>query len=248
MAPLKGTTTMAPLKDFKVDDIVSVDLSSHCKVYQKRLLGVVVRTFEAKPTRPKDHKGPWELMWGVPWEGPYPLVQVYIPSIVSGDFRGENGYYYLTAKDIEAGRIAVSNDKLVIPGSRFKIGDRVSWANKNGKPYPGTVKKVPTIKNVLLTVMWDGADAPYDGINGDQIILFDEAEAEYKRLQAVIKANRMQVELKLDAAMTLLADADRIMQDNKASLYDFLDQEGETSTRIKKAIIDTVGSVGGECD
>ena len=241
---------MAPLKDFKVDDIVSVDLSSHCKVYRKRLLGVVVDVIKRHP-RKDGVKG--ELMWGVPWEGPYPLVQVYVPSIVSPDGRYEDGHYYLTAKDIEAGRIAVSNEKLLPPKSKFKVGDKVA-VKAPIRHYlkitqVGTVKELPSIKNVKLGVIWDGDDRKLVGYaSQSDMVLLSEGREELARLKAVMKDNEAEIEHRMQIAIDALVGANEALKRDNADLDVFLTANKKLSKALKKAIMDTVGSVGGEWD
>lgn len=235
---------------FQVDDIVSVDLSSHCKVYQKRLLGVVVDVIKRHP-RKDGVKG--ELMWGVPWEGPYPLVQVYVPSIVSSEYRGEDGHYYLTGKDIKKGRIVLSDKKLVAPKTKFKVGDRIAFEGcirGQLRIVAATVQSLPSITNVHIGIRYDG-DKKSDDLRYEpesNYLPLDEAKEELARLKAVVKDNEMEIEHRMQIAIDALVGANEALKRDNADLDIFLTANKKLSKKLKKAIIDTVGSVGGEWD
>jgi hypothetical protein len=227
----------ATIKSFKVDDIVSIDLSPR---YQKRLIGVVVDVIEHHPHE-DGVKG--ELMWGIPWEGPYPLVQVFIHSIVGINGSSEDGYYYMTGDHISKGKISISNKKLVTPTSKFKVGDRVAhkaYVAPGQKLYVTTVKSLPTIKT-KLALKDDGG--PFSHANEDDLILFSDAKKELARLNGVVKKNKEFVEHRLREARIAIEQANEAMVIDGSDLGAFLRARSKTRDKLVKTIIATVGYI-----
>lgn len=237
---------------FKVDDIVSVDLSPR---YKDRLIGIVVEVIGAHPHK-RGVKG--ELMWGVPWEGPYPIVNVYIPSIVGND-RGDDGNYYMTATHVKDGKLLHTNEALEAPKSKFSVGDRV--ITKNSDVYmvdddnkstiefwTGTVERLPTINDASLSVVWDGGKDVCHKTYDRELVHLQEAETKRAMLLAVINDNEADVNTQLEAAMNALLNADKIMARNGTSLRVYLGAKKDVCERLTKVVHDTIPNVIREDD
>jgi hypothetical protein len=222
---------------FKVDDIVSIDLSSQSKRYSKRLLGIVTNVFEELP------KVKGELAYGFPWNGPYPFIRVYIPSIV-GPRTGDDGYYCKTIDQINKGEVVLSTEKLKAPKSKFKVGDRVALKvdSLNTRICEGTVKQVPTIKNARTTIMWDGCDAENDRLDEDTLVLASEAKVERARIKKLIASHKGYVEDAIDRAIVALEQANECMKLDNSNLNVFLSGRENTMKRLQKALQETCSS------
>ena len=169
------------------------------------------------------------------------------------DDRYEDGHYYLTGKDIKKGRIVLSDKKLVAPKTKFKVGDRIAFEGcirGQLRIVAATVQSLPSITNVHIGIRYDG-DKKSDDLRYEpesNYLPLDEAKEELARLKAVVKDNEMEIEHRMQIAIDALVGANEALKRDNADLDVFLTANKKLSKKLKKAIMDTVGSVGGEWD
>ena len=111
------------------------------------------------------------------------------------------------------------------------------------------MKELPSIKNVRLGVIWDGDDRKLVGYaSQSDMVLLSEGREELARLKAVMKDNEAEIEHRMQIAIDALVGANEALKRDNADLHVFLTANKKLSKALKKAIMDTVGSVGGEWD
>jgi hypothetical protein len=232
---------------FKIDDVVSVDLS-HKRRYKDtgRLPGIVVNIFNEEPTLPEGG----ELAYGMPWEGPYPFIRIYIPSIVGGSdlyLGDDNGYYCFTVDQIDAGKVVATNEILVAPISKFSIGDRVTWKEITlGGDSPGaTITKLPSIKDARIHLQWDGGDRSYPG-QEEELDFLDVVKAEIDRMQALINERKDRIEGQLRVVVGALVYANEFMKDAGLTLDIYLSDQAGSFKLLQDAIQENCPSVNSQ--